>query len=284
VGLGGRRRGLASCLVGCLTLSAGCDSSEASVSGGFAGIPPSGGIGGGGASAGCFGGDSDLDGINDSLEGSGDADGDGLPNASDPDSDNDGILDRDEAPNFGVCIPLRDCDGDGRPDTQDPDSDNDFLSDGLEASIGTAVCGRDTDNDGCEDFPDFELGACDPSHAFVQACPNSLEFVVSLPVTAAAARLDLNLEVVKLRNGFELDWIDGVEPLDVNPPGTATIEGDGFSGVSSGATLNATVRFKTLRNAPESPWTLLAVRARTPAGLVLGEGLLLLLVTPCPPI
>src|SRR4029453_2611659 len=77
VGLGGRRRDLASCLVGCLTLATGCDSSEVSVSGGFAPTAPGGGFGGGGASAGCFAGDSDLDGINDSLEGSGDADGDG---------------------------------------------------------------------------------------------------------------------------------------------------------------------------------------------------------------
>ncbi|MFV0525773.1 MAG: Ig-like domain-containing protein, partial [Acidimicrobiales bacterium] len=53
-----------------------------------------------------------------------DADGDGIPNCSDADDDNDGILTRYEIGSGGS---LTDTDGDGIPDYRDPDDDNDSL-------------------------------------------------------------------------------------------------------------------------------------------------------------
>ncbi len=89
--------------------------------------------------------DTDGDGITDDLEGSGDADGDGIPNAQDSDSDNDGIPDSTEAqPNPDQPV---DTDGDGTPDYVDTDSDNDGIGDDLE---GTA----DTNGNGIPDYID----------------------------------------------------------------------------------------------------------------------------------
>ena len=70
--------------------------------------------------------DADGDGIPDFLEGTGDADTDGVPNYLDDDSDGDGVLDSAES--------VLDYDGDGLPDFLDPDSDNDGFSDGDEAA------------------------------------------------------------------------------------------------------------------------------------------------------
>jgi hypothetical protein len=44
-----------------------------------------------------------------------------------------------------------DCDGDGIPDAIDPDDDNDHLSDDLERALGTERCNPDSDGDGVED-------------------------------------------------------------------------------------------------------------------------------------
>jgi hypothetical protein len=67
-------------------------------------------------------GDQDGDGLQDTNEVQGDADGDGIPNHLDKDSDNDGILDGDEPPG--------DADNDGLDNVIDPDSDNDGVIDG----------------------------------------------------------------------------------------------------------------------------------------------------------
>ena len=64
-----------------------------------------------------------------------DTDGDGVPDATDIDDDNDGILDVDESE-------VIDTDGDGIPNSLDLDSDNDGIEDIIEAG------GVDTDNDG----------------------------------------------------------------------------------------------------------------------------------------
>jgi YD repeat-containing protein len=71
--------------------------------------------------------DADSDGIPDGVEGTGDADGDTIPNYLDVDSDGDGLSDALEA----GPDPLnpRDTDGDGTPDYLDTDSDNDGLPD-----------------------------------------------------------------------------------------------------------------------------------------------------------
>ncbi len=88
--------------------------------------------------------DSDGDGIDDATEGTGDPDGDFIPNYLDDDSDGDGILDAVE----GVGNP----DGDADPNFLDTDSDNDGILDSVEGaddvdgdSDGNYV---DTDSDG----------------------------------------------------------------------------------------------------------------------------------------
>jgi len=93
--------------------------------------------------------DDDNDGIKNKYEGldGEDADGDGIPNYLDDDSDGDGILDRDEASgraaNYDAETAPADTDGDGIYDFLDTDSDNDGYSDELE--IG------DYNGDGVED-------------------------------------------------------------------------------------------------------------------------------------
>jgi hypothetical protein len=69
-------------------------------------------------------GDADLDGLDDLDEGTGDPDGDGLPDMLDEDSDGDGIPDRVE---IGL-----DSDEDGTPNRLDKDSDNDGVPDWFE--------------------------------------------------------------------------------------------------------------------------------------------------------
>jgi len=91
--------------------------------------------------------DTDRDGILDAIDGTGDVDGDGLPNFQDVDSDNDGILDTIEAgPNPDSPV---DTDGDGMQDYVDTDSDNDGILDELEGL-------DDRDNDGVPDYIDVD--------------------------------------------------------------------------------------------------------------------------------
>lgn len=73
--------------------------------------------------------DADEDGIPDATEGTGDPDGDGLPNWLDPDSDGDTIPDATE----GTGNP----DGDGLPNFLDLDSDDDTYLDEVEFALGS---------------------------------------------------------------------------------------------------------------------------------------------------
>ena len=91
--------------------------------------------------------DSDGDGISNGDEGYDDSDGDGIPNYLDPDSDDDGISDADEAGEDGPV----DTDGDGVPDFLDDDSDGDGIPDSEEAGDDGPV---DTDGDGVPDYLD----------------------------------------------------------------------------------------------------------------------------------
>jgi OmpA-OmpF porin, OOP family len=111
--------------------------------------------------------DEDNDGILDAVEGNSDNDGDGVPNYLDLDSDNDGIFDivenNGDDPDFNgqvgsgyptenadgipigvpkVGYPLLDLDGDGIPNQLDLDSDNDGQRDIIEAG------GADADDNG----------------------------------------------------------------------------------------------------------------------------------------
>ncbi|MCH7224629.1 alkaline phosphatase D family protein [Haloferula sp. A504] len=77
--------------------------------------------------------DADGDGIADSVEGSGDLDGDGIPNFLDPDSDGDGVSDADESI-FGFD-PYSSADASS-------DQDGDGVTDILEAVAGTSATDR----------------------------------------------------------------------------------------------------------------------------------------------
>ena len=73
--------------------------------------------------------DTDNDGIPNSIEGTGDVDGDTTANYLDPDSDGDGLSDAIEG--------ATDVDGDGIPNFLDSDSDGDGVSDAAERIAGT---------------------------------------------------------------------------------------------------------------------------------------------------
>ena len=106
--------------------------------------------------------DSDGDGIADQREGTGDADGDGVPNYLDDDSDGDGIPDSVEAgPSGNPCAPA-DSDFDGIPDFADTDSDNDGVPDRDEVAAGTDPTNTDSDGDGLSDLAEQAAGT-DPN-------------------------------------------------------------------------------------------------------------------------
>ena len=69
-----------------------------------------------------------------------DSDGDGIPDSTDPDDDNDGVLDEDDS---GPLIPSSDSDGDG-------------ISDQDETAAGTDPLNHDTDGDGVNDGDDVD--------------------------------------------------------------------------------------------------------------------------------
>ncbi|KPM30268.1 Thrombospondin type 3 repeat-containing protein [Croceitalea dokdonensis DOKDO 023] len=77
-----------------------------------------------------------------------DTDGDGIPDVTDIDDDNDGILDTAEGDR------TVDTDGDGFPDSIDIDSDNDGIPDNVEGQPTDGYVpptGNDSDNDGLDD-------------------------------------------------------------------------------------------------------------------------------------
>lgn len=102
-------------------------------------------------------GDDDGDGVDTSVEGTGDSDGDGIPDHLDPsagDSDGDGIGDGLECP---TGIPCRDSDGDGIADYLDDDDDNDGVPTISEDSNGDGnPRNDDTDGDGTPNYLDTD--------------------------------------------------------------------------------------------------------------------------------
>lgn len=113
--------------------------------------------------------DQDNDGIPDSVEGTGDKDGDGIPNNLDLDSDNDGITDIIEGGG-------KDSDGDGRADST-TDSDGDGLVDPYDPdSGGDSQPTPDTDGDGTPDYLDIDSdgdGISDPIEGHDRYVPPS---------------------------------------------------------------------------------------------------------------
>ncbi len=99
--------------------------------------------------------DTDQDTILDIHEGDGDADGDGLPNLADLDSDGDGVFDQLEAGDDDVQTLPRDADLDGVPDFLDLDSDGNCTPDNLEGPASTDPL-TDTDGDGLPDIADLD--------------------------------------------------------------------------------------------------------------------------------
>ncbi len=127
--------------------------------------------------------DGDGDGISDALDNCPttvnpdqmDTDGDGSGNACDPDDDNDGYVDADDA------FPLDptewvDSDSDGTGNNADPDDDNDGQSDADEVACGSdplSNASKSPDHDGdnrpdCVDIDDDNDGVPDASDAFPQ--------------------------------------------------------------------------------------------------------------------
>ncbi|MCB9654569.1 MAG: hypothetical protein H6729_10625 [Deltaproteobacteria bacterium] len=117
--------------------------------------------------------DEDLDTISDHDEGDGliDTDDDGVPDSQDEDSDNDGILDRDEAGDISVTSAPIDTDFDGIPDFRDLDADGDWISDAEEGTGDLDRDGipnfRDIDSDGDGILDRDEAGDSDPASAAV---------------------------------------------------------------------------------------------------------------------
>ena len=109
--------------------------------------------------------DDDGDTISNQDEGSAasvDTDGDGTLDYQDPDSDNDGIFDIEEAGDDDTNTPPVDSDADGVPDFQDFDSDNNGIPDvreGLADTDGDGILDHaddDDDNDGLRDEDELQ--------------------------------------------------------------------------------------------------------------------------------
>lgn len=108
-------------------------------------------------------GDTDEDGLPDTVEGASDSDGDGLPNLIDLDADGDGLLDIHEG--------VGDLDGDEVPNYLDLDADGDGLTDADEATLYSSdPYGVDTDGDGVADGAEVAEGT-DPVQAQLPAAP-----------------------------------------------------------------------------------------------------------------
>lgn len=141
--------------------------------------------------------DADGDGIADAAEGDGDTDADGTPNHLDDDSDNDGILDRDEHRGGGPCT-RPDSDGDGMADWVDTDADNDGLLDAEERGMfSTDPYNRDSDGDGVTDLGEVRGTMTDPNDPASTIAPG--DFFVVLPYNGVhenrTLRFSTNIEV-----------------------------------------------------------------------------------------
>ncbi|NIS28854.1 MAG: hypothetical protein GWN07_01980 [Actinobacteria bacterium] len=184
--------------------------------------------------------DEDGDGIADRFEGTGDADGDGIPNTRDLDSDGDGFSDADEGGTDGCASPI-DLDRDGTYDAYDWDRDGDALADADEEALGFDPTHPDTDRDGCPDLAEIEFGECaDQREAFIVAsCATPDHDTVSLPyLVDIFGRGTETLDDVRLAIESPENLATTTRAVAVSPAGAATIAFDHFETVESGALLS----------------------------------------------
>ncbi len=163
-----------------------------------------------------------------------DADGDGIANYLDIDSDNDGIPDNVEAQttagylqpsgsinasgfydNYGSGFTPIDTDGDGVPDFLDDDSDNDGVLDIFENGLANTLSGTDTDNDGLDD--NFETNGV-----------NDVTLDVNEDITDPSTFPDADGD---LSSNGDVDYRD---LFDVNPPQVAALDFDGLNDYVTG--------------------------------------------------
>ncbi len=180
--------------------------------------------------AGCSGdrcsSDTDLDGIADSFEGSGDFDRDGIPNIGDDDSDGDGVPDAEEARSDDICAPA-DTDADGIVDALDLDSDNDGLPDRTELELGTNPISVDSDGDGVTDLGEVEGTGTDPldkndtidAGDFFVVLPyqggpstNTLRFSTNISVADVFFLLDMTSSMHQERSNLVSGLVDTIIP------------------------------------------------------------------------
>lgn len=219
------------------TGSGGASTGGAYGSGGAQGLPGTGGA----AIGGCH--DTDGDSLSDYVEGydgpeyARDWDGDLVPDYLDSDSDNDGILDVDEAGEHGPCEWSRNTDNTDYPDFLDEDSDNDGLLDKDEITHGYNHLLVDSDFNGCTDLEEYSFGECDPSNVLVQtgcyAPPGSTEKSIRVSSAIPAGLSDVSLTVTP-HFPNQIGVLD-VDPQFVVPEGAGKIEEDILESVGPGA-------------------------------------------------
>ncbi len=178
--------------------------------------------------------DTDGDRIADRWEGTGDADGDGIPNAEDLDSDGDGVPDLLEGGSGGCASPV-DLDRDGRYDAYDRDRDGDTLEDGEEVALGFDPDHPDTDRDGCPDRAEVDFNECSsPRKAYiVAACATPRTDTVSFTYFGDTPIDDVTLTVGPV-DGLQTE----VSAVAASPSGAATPNFDSFDDVEPGALLS----------------------------------------------
>jgi hypothetical protein len=183
--------------------------------------------------------DSDGDGLADDVEaayGGGDADGDGIPNASELDSDGDGVSDFDEsaAHSAVVCRLAGACGMCGPPRFVLADADADGVVDGDEASAGTDACQFDSDSDGCPDG--LEAVGCGPERiVFVLSSCGGVVLPVTFTVPSDGAIRSAVTLVLDLPGRPEI-LTELVVSAASSTPALAR-SGASFSDVPSGAEL-----------------------------------------------
>ena len=156
--------------------------------------------------------DVDEDGIPNGVEGCEDLDRDSLPNCMDPDSDGDGISDKEECPQQ----PCKDTDGDDLPDFLDKDSDNDGLFDKKEKEYGTDPYNNDTDGDGDDDMAEIAFNT-DPLDDNSHVPAGSIYVVLPYNANWNASRTwEFDTDISKIDVAFMLDLSGSMEEEQAN--------------------------------------------------------------------